>query len=75
VEYDSKLFVQKELDILGSRNCLGDFPQVIQVLETGRFPVDDVVTRIVPLEEAGDALAAWNENPAQVTRILVNMEA
>lgn len=75
VEYDSKLFVQKELDILGSRNCLGDFPQVIQVLETGRFPVDDVVTRIVPLEEAGDALAAWNENPAQVTRILVNMGA
>jgi len=75
VEYETKLFVQKELDILGSRNCLGDFPRVIEVLERGGFPVDDVITKIVPLEEAGQALAAWNENPANVTKIMVNMEA
>ncbi|MHC4483483.1 MAG: zinc-binding alcohol dehydrogenase family protein [Planctomycetota bacterium] len=74
VEYETKLFVQKELDILGSRNCLGDFPKVIEVLEKGGFPVDDVVTRIVSLEEAGQALAAWSENPAGVTKIMVNME-
>ena len=75
VEYETKLFVQKELDILGSRNCLGDFPKVIEVLDKGGFPVDDVVTKIVPLEEAGQALAEWNENPADVTKIMVNMEA
>jgi len=75
VEYETKLFVQKELDILGSRNCLGDFPKVIEVLEKGGFPVDDVVTKIVPLEEAGQVLAEWNENPADVTKIMVNMEA
>jgi len=72
VEYETKLFVQKELHILGSRNCLGDFPHVIEVLENGRFPVDDVVTKTVPLEEAGEALTAWNENPAEVTKIMVN---
>ncbi|MHC4623440.1 MAG: zinc-binding alcohol dehydrogenase family protein [Planctomycetota bacterium] len=75
VEYETKLFVQKELDILGSRNCLGDFPKVIEVLEKGGFPVDDVVTRVVPLEEAGQALVDWAQEPNKVTKIMVNMEA
>jgi threonine dehydrogenase-like Zn-dependent dehydrogenase len=74
VQYDTKLFVQKELDILGSRNCLGDFPNVIKVLEQGDFPVDDVVTTIVPLEHAGQALKAWSENPNDVTKIMVNVK-
>jgi len=43
-------------------------------LESGQFPVDDVISRIVPLEEAGNALAEWNKNPAIVTKIIVNME-
>jgi threonine dehydrogenase-like Zn-dependent dehydrogenase len=74
VEYETKLFVQKELDILGSRNCLGDFPRVIEVLEKGTFPVDDVVTRVVPLAEAGQALADWSKDPNKVTKILVDMK-
>jgi len=74
VEYETKLFVQKELDILGSRNCLGDFPTVIDTLEKGSFPVAEVISRIVPLAQAGDALAQWNDNPAAVTKILVSME-
>jgi threonine dehydrogenase-like Zn-dependent dehydrogenase len=45
VEYDTKLFVQKELEVLGSRNCLGDFPAVIKMLEEGRFPVDHVISK------------------------------
>jgi len=73
VEYDTKLFVQKELDILGSRNCLGDFPNVIKLLEDHAFPVDDVVTKIVPLDHAGQALAQWNQNPADVTKIMVDI--
>jgi threonine dehydrogenase-like Zn-dependent dehydrogenase len=73
VQYDTKLFVQKELDIMGSRNCLGDFPRVIEVLEAGRFPVDDVITRIVPLQQAGQALEQWSERPAAVTKIMVQV--
>jgi 2-desacetyl-2-hydroxyethyl bacteriochlorophyllide A dehydrogenase len=73
VEYETKLFVQKELDIMGSRNCLGDFPQVIEVLEAGHFPVDEVVSRIVPLEQAAQALEQWSENPAKVTKLMVQI--
>ena len=52
VEYETRYFVQKELDILGSRNCLGDFPGVIEVLKSGKFPVDDVISREVSLDDA-----------------------
>jgi threonine dehydrogenase-like Zn-dependent dehydrogenase len=64
--------VLKELDIRGSRNALPqDFREVIRWLEHGRFPVSDVITRTVPLEQAGEALRAWSENPAAVTKIQV----
>ncbi len=75
VEYETRLFVQKELDVMGSRNCLGDFPRVIEALERGGFPVEDVITREVPLAGAGAALAEWARNPAAVAKILVNLDA
>ena len=38
---------------MGSRNALPeDFRQVIHMLEEHRFPVDDAVSSIVPIEEA-----------------------
>ena len=74
VEFETKLFVQKELDICGSRNALGDFADVIRMLEAGTFPVDDVVTKVVPLAEAGEALRAWDANPAAFTKIIVNLD-
>ena len=75
VAYDTRLFVQKELDILGSRNALGDFADVIKTLEKGSFPVDDMITRVVSLPEAGDALRAWQTDPPAFTKILVDLDA
>jgi len=75
VAYETRLFVQKELDILGSRNALPeDFRQVIRMLEEHRFPVDDAVSSIVPIEEAPDALRAWSDNPVRVTKIMVRLD-
>jgi 2-desacetyl-2-hydroxyethyl bacteriochlorophyllide A dehydrogenase len=74
VEYDTKHFILRELDILGSRNALPeDFRAVIAFLEKGTLPVEEVVTRVVPFAEAGDALAAWAENPSSVTKIQVEL--
>jgi threonine dehydrogenase-like Zn-dependent dehydrogenase len=70
VEYDSKLFVLKELDILGSRNALpADFKNVVAMLEAGMFPVDDVVTETVEFEAAADAFRRWSDAPGGVTKI------
>jgi threonine dehydrogenase-like Zn-dependent dehydrogenase len=72
VSYETRLFVQKELDILGSRNALPeDFREVIRMLESGRFPVDETVSAIVPPEDAARILAEWSANPGRYTKIMV----
>src|SRR5246127_3902692 len=74
VSYETRLFVQKELDILGSRNALPeDFREVIHLLEGKKFPVDEAVTHIVPLEEAPAILEAWNQEPARFTKIMIEI--
>lgn len=75
VSYETRLFVQKELDILGSRNAQPeDFKAVIGLLEAGKFPVDRAVSMVVPLEEAPDALRSWSENPARFKKIQVSLD-
>jgi threonine dehydrogenase-like Zn-dependent dehydrogenase len=75
VAYETRLFVQKELDILGSRNALPqDFQRVIQMLEEGGFPVDLAVSSVVSLEEAPGILQAWSENPSRFAKIMVHLD-
>ena len=75
VSYETRLFVQKELDILGSRNGQPeDFHAVIRLLEQGVFPVNEVVSVVVPLEQAPNALRSWSESPSRFNKILVSME-
>jgi threonine dehydrogenase-like Zn-dependent dehydrogenase len=74
VEYETRLFVQKELDIVGSRNAQPeDFREVIRMLESGGFPVGDAVSAVVPMEEAGRVLQEWSDNPARFTKIMVQV--
>ena len=73
VTYETKLFVQKELDILGSRNALNEFPTVIAMLQQGRFPVEKIISMTTSLEGAGQALSDWSGNPQSFTKILVEV--
>jgi threonine dehydrogenase-like Zn-dependent dehydrogenase len=74
IELDTKQFVLKELDIIGSRNALpSDFADVVGFLEQGGFPADRVVTQTVDLADAADALRQWSEHPANVTKIHVTL--
>jgi threonine dehydrogenase-like Zn-dependent dehydrogenase len=75
VAYETRLFVQKELDILGSRNALpADFARVIQMLESGKFPAEQAVGTIVSLEQAPSILRQWSEAPQRFTKIMVNLD-
>lgn len=75
VTYETKYFVMKELDILGSRGALRpNFEAVIRLLQSGSYPVADTITHTVPLAEAGEALRAWDANPAAVTKIHLSFD-
>ena len=74
VAYDTRLFVLKEADILGSRNALPeDFRSVIRMLEAHRFPVEDAVTHMVAMEETPRLLEAWNHEPTRFGKIMVDV--
>lgn len=75
VSFETSLFVHKELDILGSRNYLDEFPAVIDVLARGKFPVETAISATVALNGAGDALRKWSASPGLFTKILVDLDA
>jgi hypothetical protein len=47
---------------------------VISYLESGKFPVQDVISKVVSIEEAGAALAEWSVNPGPITKIMVDFD-
>ena len=75
VSFQTKYFVQKELDIRGPRNAQpSDFRAVIHYLERGTCPVDQLISRVVKPEEAFEAMQQWDVSPGKVFRILVDFE-
>jgi threonine dehydrogenase-like Zn-dependent dehydrogenase len=74
VEYETKLFVQKELDIRGSRNATPqNFRRVIDFARRGLFPIGKMLTKAYSFSDAGQALADWNAAPGKVCRFLVKV--
>jgi threonine dehydrogenase-like Zn-dependent dehydrogenase len=74
VSYETRWFVQKELDIIGSRNAQPeDFAATVEMLRQGRFPVDDAISHVFPFEKAGDAFASWSAKPTGFRKILVEV--
>ncbi len=75
IAFATKLFVQKELDILGSRNaCIDDFQSVLNYLGKGSLPVKNLISSIVPPDKALDSMKTWATNPGDVFKILVDFE-
>lgn len=67
VHFDS--IVRDEIRILGGLGQSWDVEAAIRIIESGRFPIDAMVTCTYPLERAGEALAAFTERPRDFLRI------
>ncbi len=74
VAFQTKYFVQKELDIRGSRNALpADFRAVINYMKAGNCPIEELITKIAKPEQALESMQEWAANPGKVFRILVEL--
>lgn len=72
VAFSTKLFVQKELDIRGSRNALPeDFMAVMNYMENGRLPLETLITKKLRPEEVAEAMKDWSANPGEVFKMFV----
>jgi threonine dehydrogenase-like Zn-dependent dehydrogenase len=43
------------------------------MLEEHRFPVEEAVSRIFPMAEAPEALAAWSADPSKFSKIMIQV--
>lgn len=74
VAFQTKYFVQKEIDIRGSRNALpADFRAVINYMKSGNCPIEELISKIVSPENALNAMEEWAAAPGKVFRILVQL--
>jgi threonine dehydrogenase-like Zn-dependent dehydrogenase len=71
VSYDARQFVFKEIDILGSRNSLDEFPRVIEMLRGHSFYAEQTIASTVGLEGVAGALADWDRHPELTGKIVV----
>ncbi len=72
VNFATRLWVLKEIDILGARNATPtDFEAVINYLKKKSFPINEMISKIIQPEEAAQTFVEWAENPAQFMKILV----
>ena len=75
VSFQTKYFVQKELDIRGSRNATpDDFRAVLNYMHHTQMQMEPFISGIIQPEEAQHALEAWAEAPGKVFRILVKFD-
>ena len=76
VAYETKYFLLKELDIRGSRGAtMRDFEDVIAYLKTRPEAGTRIVSRIVSLDDAGQAMRDWDRDPGAFTKIVVRIGA
>lgn len=72
IAFHTKYFVQKEIDIRGSRNAMPeDFRAVMEYMKRGICPVDELISGIYRPEQAQQALEHWAEGPGKVFRVLI----
>lgn len=76
ISFSTKLWVQKEIELLGSRNATpSDFEAVVHYLKQGNFPLEEMITRVIQPTEAAEAVTTWAANPGQVMKILVQFNS
>ena len=72
VAFPTKLWVQKEMEIMGSRNANPtDFEAVMKYLKQSDLDENVLISRTVEPEQAPQAMRDWSEAPGKILKILV----
>jgi threonine dehydrogenase-like Zn-dependent dehydrogenase len=74
VSVEAPLLVRKEVDVYGSRNALRVFPAVIGMFERRERPFTDLITQTFAFDQVPEAFAFWDQNPGQVSKILIDVQ-
>lgn len=74
VDYDTKYFNLKELNILGSRNATReDFDRVIEYLEGNSAEAEDLISKMFDWSDADQAFEHWEAVRSSVFKIMIEV--
>jgi len=72
IALETKHFVQKELDIRGSRNASpDDFRVAMEYMKKGIYPLDELISGIYKPEEAQAVMENWSANPGKIFKLII----
>lgn len=72
VSFETKLFVQKEIDIRGSRNANPeDFQAVVNYLENISFDIKDLISERINMDQVFSTINKWSKNPGEILKIIL----
>jgi len=63
--------MKKELDVLASRNSVGQFPRILEAIVTGRLEPHDMITHRIGLADVPATLADMHEHPNAYCKAVV----
>lgn len=72
--FPTDVITKKELDVKGSRNSAGEFEEAIEMLCQKKIPVEKILTKVITLEEAPDAIRDIEKNPGDYLKVNVMMQ-
>lgn len=73
VEINTVRCMQKELDVLPSRNSNAQFPTAIEMIDSGEIPVDEFISATIQLDEVEQTIQKMIENPEHYLKVLVTI--
>lgn len=66
----TNLITKKELHVHGSRNGAGEFEEAIDLIATGRVPVNKAISRVCKADELPELLKAQSERPGDFLKVV-----
>ena len=70
LSFEDPLFHRREMTLLASRNSLGDFPRIIQMIEEGRIDTSPWITDRLRLREVPTVFAGLTQRPNLVKAVI-----
>ncbi len=65
--------MKKELDVLASRNSVGQFPRILQAMVDGRLRAEKMISHRVALDDVPTTLAEMDEHPSDYCKVVVTI--
>ncbi len=67
------LFTKKELDILGSRNSVDEFPLAIELIAGGKIKVEELITKKIDFEQLPEYFGKLVESPKDFIKVIAEL--